>query len=137
MWGGRFAAGPSAVMEAINASIDFDKRMAAEDIAGSRAHAAMLARQGVMLGAVDSGQIMLAGAGVLDGYRAAVHWEALAGFRETYGAVNVTDAAYEIDRDRMTAATGSAAIDMMLNGTAIFAISMALLRLQLCRNAPR
>lgn len=48
MWGGRFAAGPSAVMEAINASIDFDKRMAAEDIAGSRAHAAMLARQGII-----------------------------------------------------------------------------------------
>ncbi|MEM1300828.1 MAG: argininosuccinate lyase, partial [Pseudomonadota bacterium] len=48
MWGGRFAAGPSAVMEAINASIDFDKRMWAEDIAGSRAHAAMLARAGVI-----------------------------------------------------------------------------------------
>jgi argininosuccinate lyase len=48
MWGGRFAAGPSAVMEAINASIDFDKRMAAEDIAGSRAHAAMLGRTGVI-----------------------------------------------------------------------------------------
>ena len=48
MWGGRFAEGPSAVMEAINASIDFDKRMAAEDIAGSRAHAAMLARQGII-----------------------------------------------------------------------------------------
>lgn len=48
MWGGRFAAGPSAVMEAINASIDFDQRMAAEDIAGSRAHAAMLARQGII-----------------------------------------------------------------------------------------
>ena len=48
MWGGRFAAGPSAVMEAINASIDFDKRMAGEDIAGSRAHAAMLARQGII-----------------------------------------------------------------------------------------
>ena len=48
MWGGRFAAGPAAVMEEINASIDFDKRMAAEDIAGSRAHAAMLARQGII-----------------------------------------------------------------------------------------
>ncbi len=74
-----------------------------------------LARQGVTLGAVDSGQIMLAAAGVLDGYRVAVHWETLAGFRETYDGVNVTDAAYEIDRNRMTAATGSAAIDMMLN----------------------
>ena len=48
MWGGRFAAGPAAVMQEINASIDFDKRMAAEDIAGSRAHAAMLARQGII-----------------------------------------------------------------------------------------
>ncbi|MDP4992693.1 MAG: argininosuccinate lyase [Marivita lacus] len=48
MWGGRFAAGPDAIMEAINASIGFDKRMAAQDIAGSRAHAAMLAAQGII-----------------------------------------------------------------------------------------
>ena len=48
MWGGRFAAGPSAIMEAINASISFDKRMAAQDIAGSRAHAAMLAATGII-----------------------------------------------------------------------------------------
>ncbi|HET7410637.1 MAG TPA: lyase family protein, partial [Paracoccaceae bacterium] len=48
MWGGRFAAGPAAVMEAINASIDFDRRMAAEDIEGSRAHADMLAAQGII-----------------------------------------------------------------------------------------
>lgn len=48
MWGGRFAAGPDAIMEAINASIGFDRRMAAQDIAGSRAHAAMLAATGVI-----------------------------------------------------------------------------------------
>jgi len=48
MWGGRFAAGPDAIMEAINASIGFDKRLAAQDIAGSRAHAAMLAAQGIL-----------------------------------------------------------------------------------------
>ncbi len=48
MWGGRFAAGPDAIMEAINASIDFDKRLASQDIAGSRAHAAMLAKQGIL-----------------------------------------------------------------------------------------
>ncbi len=48
MWGGRFAAGPDSIMEAINASIGFDKRMAAQDIAGSRAHAAMLAAQGIV-----------------------------------------------------------------------------------------
>jgi argininosuccinate lyase len=48
MWGGRFADGPDAIMEAINASISFDKRMAAQDIAGSRAHAAMLAATGIV-----------------------------------------------------------------------------------------
>ncbi|HEY4161945.1 MAG TPA: lyase family protein, partial [Dongiaceae bacterium] len=48
MWGGRFAAGPSAIMQEINASIDIDKRLYAEDIAGSLAHAAMLAAQGII-----------------------------------------------------------------------------------------
>ncbi|MFD1157819.1 argininosuccinate lyase [Roseovarius aestuarii] len=48
MWGGRFAAGPDAIMEAINASIGFDQRMAAQDIAGSRAHAAMLAATSIV-----------------------------------------------------------------------------------------
>ena len=48
MWGGRFADGPDAIMEAINASIGFDKRLATQDIAGSRAHAAMLATQGII-----------------------------------------------------------------------------------------
>ncbi len=48
MWGGRFAAGPDAIMEAINASIGFDKRLAAQDIEASRAHAAMLGRQGIL-----------------------------------------------------------------------------------------
>ncbi len=48
MWGGRFAAGPDAIMEAINASIGFDRRLASQDIAGSRAHAAMLAAQGII-----------------------------------------------------------------------------------------
>ncbi|SIT78265.1 argininosuccinate lyase [Pontibaca methylaminivorans] len=48
MWGGRFAAGPDAIMEKINASIDYDQRMAAQDIAGSKAHAAMLAATGII-----------------------------------------------------------------------------------------
>ena len=48
MWGGRFSAGPDAIMEAINASIGFDKRLAAQDIAGSQAHAAMLAAQDII-----------------------------------------------------------------------------------------
>jgi argininosuccinate lyase len=48
MWGGRFSAKPDQVMEAINASIDTDKRLAEQDIAGSKAHAAMLAKAGVI-----------------------------------------------------------------------------------------
>ena len=48
MWGGRFDASPDEVMEAINASVDFDRRLYAEDIAGSVAHVTMLARQGIV-----------------------------------------------------------------------------------------
>jgi argininosuccinate lyase len=48
MWGGRFASGPDAVMEAINASIGFDRKLYAQDIAGSKAHARMLVRQGIL-----------------------------------------------------------------------------------------
>jgi argininosuccinate lyase len=48
MWGGRFAAAPHTAMEAINVSIDIDKRMAAEDIEGSRAHVQMLGATGII-----------------------------------------------------------------------------------------
>ena len=48
MWGGRFNASPGELMQAINVSIDFDKRLAAQDIRGSRAHSAMLAKQGII-----------------------------------------------------------------------------------------
>lgn len=48
MWGGRFAAQPSDIMQSINASIDIDRRMAVQDISGSRAHADMLAECGII-----------------------------------------------------------------------------------------
>ncbi len=48
MWGGRFSAKPAELMQAINVSIGFDRRLAAQDLAGSRAHAAMLRKQGVI-----------------------------------------------------------------------------------------
>lgn len=48
MWGGRFATSPAALMEAINASISFDKRLADQDIRGSLAHSDMLAAQGII-----------------------------------------------------------------------------------------
>ena len=48
MWGGRFGEGPADIMAEINASVDFDKRLAAQDLAGSKAHARMLADQGII-----------------------------------------------------------------------------------------
>jgi argininosuccinate lyase len=48
MWGGRFASGPDAIMEEINASIGFDQRLFRQDIAGSKAHATMLAATGIL-----------------------------------------------------------------------------------------
>ncbi|HEX8446950.1 MAG TPA: argininosuccinate lyase [Sphingomonas sp.] len=59
MWGGRFSEGPAAVMREINASIPFDKRLWAQDVAGSRAHAAMLGATGIVspadAAAIDAG----------------------------------------------------------------------------------
>jgi argininosuccinate lyase len=48
MWGGRFASGPDAVMEEINSSIEFDRHLYRQDIAASKAHANMLAKQGII-----------------------------------------------------------------------------------------
>jgi argininosuccinate lyase len=59
MWGGRFAEAPDALMEAINVSIEFDRKLYAVDIAGSKAHAAMLKAQGIITAddhaAIDNG----------------------------------------------------------------------------------
>ena len=59
MWGGRFASGPAAIMREITPSIDFDKRLAGEDLAGSRAHCRMLAAEGII--SKDDGQAILGG----------------------------------------------------------------------------
>ena len=59
MWGGRFQSGPADIMREITPSIDFDKRLAAEDIAGSRAHCRMLASEGII--AKDDGLKILDG----------------------------------------------------------------------------
>jgi argininosuccinate lyase len=64
MWGGRFDEAPDAVMRAINASLPFDKVMWRQDIAASRAHAAMLGAQGIVsaadIAAIDAGLAQLA-----------------------------------------------------------------------------
>jgi argininosuccinate lyase len=59
MWGGRFAEGPDAIMEEINASIDFDRELFRQDIAGSVAHARMLAARGII--AADDADKIVAG----------------------------------------------------------------------------
>src|SRR4029079_10333740 len=59
MWGGRFSQGPDTVMEEINVSIDFDKKLFRQDIMGSKAHARMLARQGII--AADDAERIIAG----------------------------------------------------------------------------
>ncbi len=56
LWGGRFAGGPSEIMARINASIGFDQRLYAQDIAGSKAHCEMLVAQGI-ISAADGVQI--------------------------------------------------------------------------------
>jgi argininosuccinate lyase len=56
MWGGRFASSPAAIMEEINASVGFDKALAPQDIRASKAHAAMLGKQGIISGD-DAGEI--------------------------------------------------------------------------------
>ncbi len=59
MWGGRFASGPDEIMSRINASIDFDKRLYAQDIAGSVAHCQMLVQQGIVT--QEDGDAILSG----------------------------------------------------------------------------
>lgn len=59
MWGGRFAGGPAAIMQRINASIDFDKRLYAQDIRGSKAHCRMLVKQGILT--AEDGDAILSG----------------------------------------------------------------------------
>jgi len=59
MWGGRFEAGPAAIMREITPSIDFDKRLAGEDLAGSRAHCRMLSNEGII--SKDDAQAILDG----------------------------------------------------------------------------
>ena len=74
-----------------------------------------LDRNGVELGAMDTGSFVLARAGLLDGYRATTHWEVLDSFREQFPKVEAEGGLFAIDRNRLTCAGGTAALDMMLH----------------------
>ena len=71
--------------------------------------------EGVSLGGIDTGSFVLAEAGLLDGYRLTLHWEALEAFKESWPRLQVTQELFEIDRRRITCAGGTASIDMMLD----------------------
>ncbi len=64
---------------------------------------------------LDHEGVVLAEAGLLDGHRATVHWEALEAFKERYPRLQVTQELFEIDRRRITCAGGTASIDLMLD----------------------
>ena len=74
-----------------------------------------LDHDGVTLGGIDTGSVVLAQAGLLDGYRLTLHWEALEAFKESYPKLQVTQELFEIDRQRITCAGGTASIDLMLD----------------------
>ncbi|MEJ1939098.1 AraC family transcriptional regulator, partial [Nostoc sp. NIES-2111] len=74
-----------------------------------------LARQGVALGALDTGPHLLAAAGLLEGHRACMHWEAVPGFREDFPDIAVSDELFGVSPGRFTCAGGTAALDMMLH----------------------
>lgn len=73
-----------------------------------------VARRGVVIGALCTGAHALARAGLLDGRRATIHWENQDGFLEDFTEVDLTRSIFVIDGNRLTAAGGTAAIDMML-----------------------
>jgi transcriptional regulator GlxA family with amidase domain len=74
-----------------------------------------LARQGAVLGGLDTGTHVLARAGLLTGHRATLHWEHLPAFTEEFPEVETSAELFEIDRKRVTCAGGTAAIDLMLH----------------------
>ena len=74
-----------------------------------------LDRHGALIGAVDTGQFALAKAGLLDGFTVALHWEAMALFKEHYPHIEVRETLFAIDRNRITCAGGMATLDMMLH----------------------
>jgi transcriptional regulator GlxA family with amidase domain len=72
-------------------------------------------RQGTTVGALCTGAYVLARAGLLKGYRCAIHWENLPGFAETFPEIEASADLFEVDRNRYTCSGGTAALDMMLH----------------------
>lgn len=72
------------------------------------------ARHGAIIGALDTGSYILAKAGLLDNYRATIHWEALDAFAEEFPNIDTVQDIFVVDRDRFTSAGATASLDMTL-----------------------
>ncbi|WP_333814332.1 GlxA family transcriptional regulator [Tabrizicola sp.] len=73
------------------------------------------AHRGLPIGALSTASHLLARAGLLDGYRATIHWENRIAFEDNFPNVKATGTLFEIDRNRLTCSGGTAAMDMMLH----------------------
>lgn len=73
-----------------------------------------LAKKKLSLGGICTGSYLLARAGLLDGYRATIHWWNIANLRESFPNTFVSNNLFEVDRDRFTCSGGTASMDMML-----------------------
>ncbi|AYH43943.1 GlxA family transcriptional regulator [Azoarcus sp. DN11] len=83
-----------------------------------KAHLSFLqaaARRGCMVGGIATGTWALAQAGLLDGYRASIHWELIPALQEAFPKVLVTNRLFALEAKRLSAAGGTAALDMMLH----------------------
>ncbi|HEX2526470.1 MAG TPA: GlxA family transcriptional regulator [Geminicoccus sp.] len=105
-----FGAGLDVSSLIVVASFEPERHLVGSTMATLR----RLARHGVALGAADTGAWPLAAAGLLDGYRITLHWEAAPAFAAAFPKVELSPKLYQIDRDRFTSAGGTSSFDMML-----------------------
>lgn len=121
--GGRAVSSGGAVIEgtaSLDGILDFDLILvvaggdpAKFDDRGVFQWLRMMARRGIQIGGVSGGPVVLARAGIMDGRRMTVHWEHAQTLAEITPNLLVERSLYVIDRDRLTCAGGTAALDLM------------------------
>ncbi|WP_136255712.1 GlxA family transcriptional regulator [Onishia niordana] len=108
---GELAAVPDAAHLMVVSSYEAEAEVTARD----RAVLRRVAAHGGWLGGLDTAPFILARAGVLEGYRVALHWESVPAFRREFPQLRVSGERYESDGLRQTGAGGTTGIDMMLD----------------------